>query len=77
MSTMDASGSQSKSLLSVFESHADPVLTAVEVSDELGVSQQAAHRKLSKAHDRGELKRKKAGARAVVWWPAGQDFSSQ
>jgi len=54
----------------VFEESADPVLTAVEVAEALGVSQQAAHAKLTRAHENGAVSRKKTGARSVVWWPA-------
>lgn len=57
-----------QSLEDVFRGADDPVLTAVEVAERMGVSQQAAHRKLSDAHEEDTVKRKKAGARAVVWW---------
>lgn len=55
-------------LLYVFRDRDDPVLTAPEVADELGITQQAAHKRLQRAADDGDLKRKTVGARAVVWW---------
>jgi len=46
----------------------EPVMTSVEVADQLGVTQQAAHSKLQRAHEAGVVEKKKVGARAVVWW---------
>lgn len=48
--------------------HPDPVVTAPELADEVGVTQQAAYDKLAAMRDRGLVKSKKAGARSVVWW---------
>ncbi len=56
----------------LFENTDDPVLTAIDVAGELGISQQAAYNRLSNASDAGQLTRKKVGARAVVWWPVRQ-----
>lgn len=66
----------SDELRSLFEDSDEPVLTAVEVAEELDVTQQAAHAKLSKAHEEGWMQRKKVGSRAVVWWVEGQEESS-
>lgn len=52
----------------VFAKSDDPALTAVEVAEELEITQQAAHKRLSRAHESGEIERKKTGARAVIWW---------
>ncbi|RLM88664.1 ArsR family transcriptional regulator [Halobellus sp. Atlit-38R] len=57
-----------KELLRVFKRTTDPVLTAPEVAEELDITQQAAHKKLQAAHKEGEIRRKKVGASAVVWW---------
>ena len=46
----------------------DPVVTATELADEVGVSQQAAYSKLADMKDRGLVRSKKVGARARVWW---------
>lgn len=42
--------------------------TATEIADELEVSSRTALNKLEKLHEAGEIKRKKVGARAVVWY---------
>lgn len=42
--------------------------TAAEIADELGVSSRTALNKLEQLHEAGEIKRKKVGARAVVWY---------
>jgi predicted transcriptional regulator len=49
--------------------HADPVVTAPELAERVGVTQQAAHEKLQSLRDRGLVNSKKVGSRAVVWWP--------
>ena len=54
-------------VLVVFK-HADiPVLTASEVADELGCSRPAAYNKLEILVERGDLHKKKVGARAAVY----------
>lgn len=42
--------------------------TATEIADGLGVSSRTALNKLERLHEAGEIKRKKVGARAVVWY---------
>jgi len=46
----------------------DPVFTAVELADEVGVTQQAAHSKLGNLEDRDLVRSKEVGSRARVWW---------
>jgi len=55
------------SVLDVFNSHKVPVLTASEVADELDCSRPSAYNKLEELVKRGELHKKKVGARAVVY----------
>lgn len=43
-------------------------LTASEVAEELGVVRRTAYNKLEALADRGDLKKKKVGGRAVVYW---------
>lgn len=43
-------------------------LTATEIADHFDISNRAALNKLEELHERGDLERKEAGARAVVWW---------
>jgi len=76
MSAATRSDGGSDELRSLFENADEPVLTAVEVAEELDVTQQAAHARLSKAHEDGWMQRKKVGSRAVVWWVKNQPESS-
>jgi response regulator of citrate/malate metabolism len=55
------------SVISVFENADLPVLTASEIADELDCSRPSAYNKLEELVDRGELHKKKVGARAVVY----------
>ena len=55
-----------ESALEVFTDH-EP-RTASEVADELGVVPRTALNKLNELAEQGELKKKKVGGRAVVWW---------
>lgn len=59
--------------------HPDPVLTAPELADRLGVTQQAAHKKLSRLYENGFVEKKDAGSNAVVWWltPEGKTAYDQ
>ena len=61
-------------ILQFIESFDHPVITAMEIAEEFDISQQAAHWRLSKLEEKGSISRKKVGARAVVWWIAG-DYS--
>jgi predicted transcriptional regulator len=54
--------------LAVFLASDDPVMTSVEVGDELGVTQQGAHSRLSSLDEGGLLESKKVGSRARVYW---------
>lgn len=42
--------------------------TAKEIADAIDISSRAALNKLNELHANGEIKRKKVGARAVVWY---------
>ena len=68
MSTSACSDDVPRDLASCFVQSGEPVLTATEVADQLGITQQGAHHKLQRAHERGAVEKKKVGARAVVWW---------
>ena len=57
-----------ESVLSVFEQAEAPVVTASEVAEELECSRPSAYNKLNDLAERGELRKKKVGSRAVVWW---------
>lgn len=67
MATGSASSTDAR-YLRAFVHHPDPVLTATEVADELNVTQQAAHSKLTNLQSRGLLRSKKTGSRSRAWW---------
>jgi len=46
----------------------EPVFTAVEIAEDVDVTQQAAHSKLTNLEDRGFVRSKEVGSRARVWW---------
>lgn len=46
----------------------DPALTAGEIAEEYGVSNQAANKRIKQLHSEGKVERKKVGAAAVVYW---------
>jgi Fic family protein len=54
-------------VLAVFEDAELPVLTASEVAEELDCSRPTAYNKLEELVDRGEIQKKKVGARAAVY----------
>lgn len=56
-----------------FEESGPPVVTANELGEALGVSRRTALRWLKQLRDSGLVERKEVGARAVVWWWAGDD----
>jgi len=61
----------SKRVLTVLQDAEDPVLTAGEVGDQLDCSSEAARQYLHELRERGDVKSKNVGARAVVWWADG------
>jgi HTH-type transcriptional regulator, bacterioopsin transcriptional activator and related proteins len=56
--------------LAVFDQRDDPSepLTTPEVADSLNAARRTVYKRLKKLVDRGDLKTKKAGANARVWW---------
>lgn len=56
-------------ILSLFDEHEAPYMTASELADEVGMSRQGMHNRLLELADEGLLERKKTG-RTVGWWPA-------
>lgn len=55
-------------ILKIFDSADAPFLTAQEIADELPISREAVHYRLSKMKEKGLVGKKKAGARSVGWW---------
>lgn len=56
-------------ILSLFDEHDAPYMTAGELADEVGMSRQGMHNRLLELADDGRIKRKKSG-QMVGWWPA-------
>ncbi len=54
-------------VLAVFDDVAGPVVTTTDVADGLGITTEAARRKLNRLAAEGELCRRKTG-RTVVYW---------
>ena len=54
-------------VLAVFDHAEIPVLTATEVAEELNCSRPSAYNKLEALVDRGDVHKKKVGARAAVY----------
>jgi len=52
----------------LFRESDDPVLTASDVADHFGVSNQAANYRLKRLYGDGDLDRKQVGGAAVVYW---------
>ena len=50
------------------EAKTDPFVTARDISDEMGVARQTAYKHLQRLHERDDLKKRKVGSSAVIWW---------
>lgn len=46
----------------------DPIVTAVELADEIDMSQQGAYSRLETLESEEYVRSKKVGSRARVWW---------
>lgn len=55
-------------ILHVFKESEDAFLTAGEIADTFGYTNQGIIKRLNDLHDRGLVERKEAGGRAVGWW---------
>lgn len=71
------SQTEESQVLRALREHPEPVVTATEVAEALGVSGETARRHLSSLHEQGRVERKEVGARAVVWWLADEDGDSE
>ena len=60
-------------VLEVLDSSDDPVLTAKEVGELLGCSSEAARQRLHELQEEGDVKSKRVGARALIFWAADGD----
>lgn len=55
-------------ILKLFDRADAPFLTAREIADELPISREAVHYRLTKMRENGTVGKKKTGARSVGWW---------
>lgn len=46
----------------------DPIVTSVELAEEIDMTQQGAYSRLESLEDKGLVRSKKVGSRARVWW---------
>jgi len=68
MSTTGRPANADDEVLRIFERSDDPVLTAAEIAEELGMTRQGVNYRLKQLHDDGSVARKQLGSRAVAWW---------
>lgn len=54
--------------LEAIRSTPDPFATASEVAEQIGVARQTAHKHLQRLAESEQIKRKKIGSSAVIWW---------
>lgn len=57
-----------KEILAVFQSSSDPVLTTSEIASKFEITHRGVRDRLEKLEEDGQIKSKKVGARAKVWW---------
>lgn len=51
----------------------EPFVTATDIADSMGVARQTAYKHLQRMHETGELRKRKIGSSAVIWWRDGGD----
>ena len=51
--------------------HKDPAVTAAEIADEFGATPSGVRYRLDQLKEEGEIKEKRVGASAKVWYIAG------
>ena len=56
-------------IYTVLQDADDPVLSTMEVAEGAECSREGAYQKLAELEGAGRVRKKKVGARAVVWWP--------
>ena len=45
-----------------------PFVTASDIAESLDVARQTAHKHLQRLHEEGQLRKRKIGSSAVIWW---------
>jgi predicted transcriptional regulator len=62
-----------REIIEAMEESSDPIHSAREIAEIVGVTRQCAFDRLQQLREEGRVDSKKSGARTVVWWPLGQD----
>lgn len=62
-------------VLDVVRSTENPIVTTKDVASALDCTTEAARQKLTRLHEKGRVKRRTVGSRAVVWWLAADGDS--
>lgn len=57
-----------KKIKELFRNSKFPILTAKDIEEEFGISNQAANYRLKKMVNRGTVERRKVGGAAAVYW---------
>lgn len=60
-----------KEILDLLRNSDTPVVTATQVADHFGCSNEAVRYRLGKLEEQDRVRRMKVGASAVVWWAIG------
>jgi len=68
MSATGRPASDDDEVLAIFAASDDPVLTAAEIAEELGMTRQGVNYRLNQLHEDDSVARKRIGSRAVAWW---------
>jgi GTP-sensing pleiotropic transcriptional regulator CodY len=55
-------------IISVFHEAEDPILTAGDVAEAVGVTRQSINSRLHRLNSEGRLETREVGSRARVWW---------
>lgn len=55
-------------ILDVFRHASDPVLTTVEVADQVGLGRRGVFDRLNQLAEEDKIKMKKVGESGAVWW---------
>ena len=64
-------------IISLFREAEDPILTAGDVSEAVGVTRQAINSRLHRLNSEGRLEAREVGARARIWWLSDSERESE
>jgi predicted transcriptional regulator len=66
-----------KQIINAISNHPDPFIASSELAEMFDHTRQWAHNRLTELHDAGQIEKKEAGERSVIWWVAqSRDRSS-